>query len=97
VNMSAYFLTCLSGSKDAYYGDFRTLGNLRRTYIITKLRVVLCGRRLIVVDTIQPDPEQVHVLQSSDPSGAQKQFKEQNKQTPVENLVLISVLHCQDL
>lgn len=72
MDMSAYFLACFSSSKNANYRNFGALGNLGRTYIVTKLRVVLGCRRLIVVDTVQSDPEQVHILQNSNPSEARR-------------------------
>lgn len=68
MNMRAHFLARLCRPEDADDGDFWALGRLRRSYVIAKLRVVYSGRRLVIVDTVQPDAEQVHYLQHVNPS-----------------------------
>lgn len=60
MNVSADLLARLSRPEDADDGDLGALGDLRGPNIVAKLRVVARRCRLVVIDAVQPHPEQVH-------------------------------------
>ena len=60
MNVSANFLTGLRGTEDSDDRDFRPFGNLRWSDIFAQLRVITGRRGLVVIDAVEPEPEQVH-------------------------------------
>jgi hypothetical protein len=63
MNMSADFVARLGGTEDSDYGNFRFLLNLRRLHIVSKDGIELRRGSLVVVNAIQPNPEEVHGCQ----------------------------------
>lgn len=60
--MGADLLPCLGGAEDSHDRDLGALRGLGRAHIFAKLRVETRGRGLIVIDAVQPHPENVHIL-----------------------------------
>lgn len=60
MNVSAYFLACLSRTKDSHDWHLGFFGEILRIDIIAKSRVIFAGRRLVKVDAIQSNLEGFH-------------------------------------
>lgn len=71
MDMGAYLLTGLSGTKNSYDGDLRFLLQLRRLDIVAKERIKTRRYRLIIIDVIQPDTKEIH-FESKNQSGARE-------------------------
>lgn len=60
MNMHAHLLACLGRAKDPHHWHPRAPPGLRRPHIVPQLRVIPRRRRLVVVDAVQSDTEEVH-------------------------------------
>lgn len=70
MNVGANFLTGLRGPKYSHDGNLGPLGSLRRPDIVAQLRVISRWLGLVMIDAVEPDPEQVHAYdQDVAPSG----------------------------
>lgn len=60
MDMSADFLACLCRTKDSYDRNLGLFGQIFGADIIAKARVISGRRRLVEVDTVQPNLEGFH-------------------------------------
>lgn len=60
MNMSADFLTSFCSAKDSDYRDLGLLRYLRWFDITSKEGIELGGRRLVMIEAVQPNAKEIH-------------------------------------
>jgi len=69
VYVCANLLARFGRAKDPNNRHLRASRNLRRSHIVAQLWVIAAGCRLVMIDAVQSDSEQVHTFQHATPSG----------------------------
>lgn len=73
--MSADFLASFSRAKDSNYWHFGLMLQLRASHIASKLRIIRCWLRLIMINTVEPNTEELHIKYDLSQAVARKQVK----------------------